>query len=104
MKRTIAILLSLFLLLGIFTVGTFAASEAEVITANATAAEDDEPTAPDLPYAPSGLSQMIMNALLTLPNLLSPGWADGVVDTLVFFSEVVPPPFNWLLIWFIRAL
>ena len=58
---------------------------------------------PDFLLAPYGLSQWIMKALLFLPNLFSPGWADEAVGYLVFFSWIVPPPFNWLLVWFIRA-
>ena len=55
-------------------------------------------------FAPYGLSQLIMNALLFLPNLISPGWADEAAGYLAFFSSAVPPPFNWLIIWFLRAL
>jgi len=59
---------------------------------------------PDLLFAPYGLSQWIMNALLYLPNLISPGWADGVAGYLEFFSNAVPAPFSWLIVWFLRAL
>lgn len=57
-----------------------------------------------MPFAPFGLSQLIMNALLFLPNLISPGWADEVTGHLTAGSWVVPPPFNWLIVWFLRAL
>jgi len=50
------------------------------------------------------MSQLIMSALLFLPNRISPGWADGVAGTLEFFSAVIPPPFNWLIVVFLRAL
>ena len=55
-------------------------------------------------FAPFGLSQMIMSALLFLPNLISPGWADGVAGYLTAASALVPAPFNWLIVWFLRAL
>ena len=59
---------------------------------------------PELPFAPQGLSQLIMKMMLFLPNLFEPGWADEVIGYLAFFSWIVPPPFNWLLIWFVRAV
>jgi len=86
MKRTLAVILALLMLLGVFAVGAAAAD------------------APRTPFAPFGLSQQIMKSLLFLPNLISPGWADGVVDYLAFFSTAVPPPFNWLIVWFLRVL
>ena len=86
MKRTLAVILAMLTLLGIFAIGAAAAD------------------VPRTPFAPSGLSQQIMRALLFLPNRISPGWADGVVDYLAFFSAAVPPPFNWLIVWFLHAL
>ena len=86
MKRILAIVLAMLMLLGVFAVCACAAGE------------------PELPPAPSGLGQQIMKALLYLPNTIAPGWADEVTGYLVFFSDVVPPPFNWLIIWFLRAL
>ena len=86
MKRTLAVILALLMLLGVFAIGA-AASDA-----------------PRTPFAPSGLSQQIMRALLFLPNRISPGWADGAAGYLEFFGAAVPPPFNWLIVWFLRAL
>ena len=86
MKRTLAIFLAMLMLLGVFALCAGAAGK------------------PELPPAPSGLAQQIMNWLLYLPNLFSPGWADEAAEYLVFFSGLVPPPFNWLIIWFLRAL
>jgi len=51
-----------------------------------------------------GLGQSIMSALLFLPNLIVPGWADEVVGYLEFFGAAIPPPLNWLLLWFLQAL
>ena len=48
--------------------------------------------------------QRIMNALLYLPSLLVPGWADGVVGILEFWMELLPAPLNWGLVWFVRAI
>jgi len=105
MKRTLASILAALMLLGVFAIGADAARQTEATEAAETAAaRDDETAVPELPFAPSGLSQQIMNWLLYLPNLIAPDWADGVIDYLVPASWAVPPPFNWLIIWFVRAL
>ena len=94
MKRILAAILAMLMFLGVFAIGASAADEPEIPSEIES----------ELPFAPSGLSQMIMKALLYLPNLIAPGWADEVIDYLVFFSWLVPAPFNWLLIWFVRAV
>ena len=86
MKRALAIFLAALMLLGVFAICAGAAGE------------------PELPPAPAGLGQQIMHWLLYLPNLIAPGWAAEAAEYLAFFSGLVPPPFNWLIIWFLRAL
>jgi len=113
MKQALAILLAILVFLGAFAVAAAATNQTEDLYTRAIAIDDETDDeiddespggAPKIPWAPNGLSQQIMKLLLFLPSLFDPGWADEAVTYLAFFSWLVPPPFNWLLIWFIRAV